>query len=112
MGESPYRGLAAFTEADAPFFFGREEFTEELFDTVTRKPMTAVIVGSSGAGKSSAVAAGLLPRLRSEGDWLVLRFRRFSWRRSSRYPGSAAGAVVAAGVRGRLAQPGRAWIKH
>jgi class 3 adenylate cyclase len=64
VGESPYRGLAAFTETDAPFFFGREAFTEELYDTVTLKPMTAVIVGSSGAGKSSAMAAGLLPRLR------------------------------------------------
>ncbi len=75
VGPSPYRGLAAFRESDAPYFFGREDFTDELYDTVTRKPMTAVIVGSSGAGKSSAVAAGLLPRLRSEGDWLIPRFR-------------------------------------
>jgi WD40 repeat protein/class 3 adenylate cyclase len=75
VGENPYRGLAAFGEADAPFFFGREAFTEELYGTVTSRPMTAVIVASSGAGKSSAVAAGLLPRLRSEGNWLILQFR-------------------------------------
>ena len=35
----------------------------------------AVIVGSSGSGKSSAVFAGLLPRLREEGDWLIAGFR-------------------------------------
>jgi WD40 repeat protein len=75
VGENPYLGLFAFGEADAPFFFGREAFTEELYEAVARKPMTAVIVGSSGAGKSSAVAAGLLPRLRSEGDWLIPQFR-------------------------------------
>jgi serine/threonine protein kinase len=28
--ECPYRGLYAFQEEDAPFFFGRETFTEQL----------------------------------------------------------------------------------
>jgi WD40 repeat protein len=36
---------------------------------VRRRALMAVIVGSSGSGKSSALFAGLLPRLRKEGGW-------------------------------------------
>ena len=75
VGESPYRGLAAFREADAPFFFGREEFTNRLETAVRQSSMVAVIVGSSGTGKSSTVFAGLLPRLRDDGHWLISDFR-------------------------------------
>jgi DNA-binding SARP family transcriptional activator len=75
VGECPYRGLSPFREADAPFFFGREAFTERLAQAVHSRPMVAVIVGSSGSGKSSAVFAGLLPQLRDEGDWLIADFR-------------------------------------
>jgi WD40 repeat protein len=74
-GECPYRGLAAFREVDAPFFFGRQAFTERLHQAVRTQPMVTVIVGSSGSGKSSAVYAGLLPCLREEGDWLIADFR-------------------------------------
>ena len=35
----------------------------------------AVIVGSSGSGKSSALFAGLLPRLRAEQGWQIAIFR-------------------------------------
>jgi WD40 repeat protein/DNA-binding SARP family transcriptional activator len=75
VGECPYRGLAAFREEDAPFFFGREGFAEQLFQALHERPLVAVIVGSSGSGKSSAVFAGLLPRLRDAGDWLIAGFR-------------------------------------
>jgi|GEM_PF-2315522 len=62
---APYRGLLAFREEDAPFFFGRETFIERLVEAVnvSHKLMVAVI-GPSGSGKSSVVSAGLLPRLR------------------------------------------------
>ena len=59
----PFRGLSCFREEDAPFFFGREEFSDRLAAEVGRRPLVAV-VGASGCGKSSAVRAGLLPRLR------------------------------------------------
>jgi hypothetical protein len=59
----PYRALAAFREADASFFFGREAFTELLVEAVAAAPMVGVI-GPSGSGKSSVVFAGLVPRLR------------------------------------------------
>ncbi len=71
VGACPYRGLAAFQEPDAPFYFGREAFTERLYQAVHTQPMVAVIVGSSGSGKSSAVFAGLLPRLREENGWQI-----------------------------------------
>ena len=62
----PYRGLHAFREEDAPFFFGREVFAERLVETLATKPMVGVI-GPSGSGKSSVVFAGMLPRLREAG---------------------------------------------
>ncbi|HEY9747845.1 MAG TPA: CHAT domain-containing protein, partial [Allocoleopsis sp.] len=70
----PYRGLAAFQEPDAPFFFGRETFTNKLLHLAPTQPLIAV-VGPSGSGKSSVVAAGLIPRLRAAGDWLICSLR-------------------------------------
>jgi len=68
---NPYRGLLAFREQDAPFFFGREAAVAELLARVERRPLTAVI-GPSGCGKSSLVQAGLLPRLRARPEWLLV----------------------------------------
>jgi len=75
VGACPYRGLAAFREADAPFYCGREAFVDLLERAVRRQALTAVIVGSSGSGKSSALFAGLLPRLRQEGGWQFVLLR-------------------------------------
>jgi class 3 adenylate cyclase len=75
VGPSPYRGLAAFRESDAEFFFGREAFTEQLANAVGRRGLVAVIVGPSGSGISSAVFAGLLPQLREAGNWLIVETR-------------------------------------
>ena len=67
---NPYKGLRPFTQADAQDFFGREGLTrhlvDELADTVHDGRFLAV-VGPSGSGKSSAVRAGVLPRLREGG---------------------------------------------
>ena len=60
---SPYRGLFPFRQQDAGWFFGRDTFVRRLVDAVHEKAVVAVI-GPSGSGKSSAVFAGLLPRLR------------------------------------------------
>ncbi|MFB2983639.1 pentapeptide repeat-containing protein [Microseira sp. BLCC-F43] len=70
----PYRGLLAFREQDAKFFFGREKFTQQLVTVVQRQQLVAVI-GPSGSGKSSVVFAGLIPKLREEGNWLIESFR-------------------------------------
>ncbi|MBB6548864.1 trypsin-like peptidase domain-containing protein [Nonomuraea rubra] len=71
---NPYRGLSAFGEEDAPFFFGREDFVTELVAAVEERPLI-VVGGRSGIGKSSVVAAGLTPRLRQERTLAVGSFR-------------------------------------
>ena len=70
----PYRGLFAFQKEDAPFFFGREAFTQQLVEVVQKEPLVTVL-GSSGSGKSSVVFAGLIPVLESQGNWLIADFR-------------------------------------
>jgi WD40 repeat protein/class 3 adenylate cyclase len=75
VGICPYRGLAAFRESDAQFYFGREAFIDALEQTIKSKKFVAVILGSSGSGKSSALSAGLLPRLRSTGRYQVAILR-------------------------------------
>ncbi|WP_346145915.1 AAA family ATPase, partial [Kitasatospora cinereorecta] len=71
----PYRGLRPFTAADAErgLFVGREEEVARLRAMVRAKPLVAV-VGPSGVGKSSVVAAGLRPALVEDG-WTVVGCR-------------------------------------
>ena len=66
--------MLAFQEKDAEFFFGRETFVDGLVRVVQQQPLVAVI-GSSGSGKSSVVLAGLIPKLREAGCWLIESFR-------------------------------------
>ena len=64
---NPYKGLRAFTQADAADFFGRDTLIQELLDRVkaasTSNARLLTVIGPSGSGKSSVVMAGLLPRL-------------------------------------------------
>lgn len=71
---NPYVGLAAFTEVDAAFFFGRETFVNGLLEAVNQQSLVGVI-GPSGSGKSSVVYAGLFPQLRISGNWLIESIR-------------------------------------
>jgi WD40 repeat protein len=71
---NPYQGLSAFGEEDADFFFGQEKFVNDLVEVTHQQPLVAV-VGPSGSGKSSVVFAGLIPKLRKEGNWLIESFR-------------------------------------
>ena len=67
---SPYRGLAAFEEPDAALFFGREAATGQVLDRMSRHAAGAgllMVSGVSGAGKSSLLRAGVLPRIRAAG---------------------------------------------
>ena len=73
----PYKGLRAFREEDADFFFGRDGPAERLAAMVQKRTLVAV-VGASGSGKSSMVFAGLVPRLRHfrppEPVWIAASF--------------------------------------
>jgi WD40 repeat protein/serine/threonine protein kinase len=59
---SPYPGLAAFTAADRASFVGREREVEDAINRLHRQRVLAV-VGPSGAGKTSFLAAGVIPAL-------------------------------------------------
>jgi WD40 repeat protein/class 3 adenylate cyclase len=58
----PYVGLAAFGAAERRRYFGREDLVAEGLDRLGRHPLL-VLVGASGSGKSSLLAAGILPEL-------------------------------------------------
>ncbi len=65
---APYRGLKPLDGVDAGIFFGRDAPIVEATDRlrglrVAAAPRLLVILGASGAGKSSFLRAGLLPRL-------------------------------------------------
>ncbi|MCX5207307.1 WD40 repeat domain-containing protein [Streptomyces sp. NBC_00237] len=67
-GVCPYRGLASYRRQDSPWFFGRERSTDDLvaqLRTAERTGGLVMLVGASGAGKSSLLNAGLVPTLRS-----------------------------------------------
>jgi len=64
--ECPYPGLAAFGREQARWFFGRDALVAELIsrlDERLRVGGVQVVVAPSGAGKSSLLRAGVLPRL-------------------------------------------------
>jgi WD40 repeat protein len=70
----PYRGLFAFREEDALFFYGRENFSQTLVEATQRGELVSVI-GASGSGKSSVVFAGLVPELKRQGLWKIVSCR-------------------------------------
>ena len=72
--EAPFRGLLAFEERHAGFFFGRDAEVDAGIERL-RSATVLPVVGQSGAGKSSFVQAGLLPRLREQGPWTVVSLR-------------------------------------
>ncbi len=77
----PFPGLASFSDedADAALFYGRSREIAEALEELRKvraegdlRPF--VILGASGAGKSSLMKAGIIPRLRREAPaWLPLR---------------------------------------
>lgn len=68
--------MSAFrdNDKDKDYFFGRLKFVDSLVEVVYQQPLVAVI-GASGSGKSSVVFAGLIPKLREKGNWLIESFR-------------------------------------
>ncbi|MGV9820355.1 NACHT and WD repeat domain-containing protein [Nocardia xishanensis] len=70
----PYLGLQSYRNTDSDIFFGRQRATEELtelvLDTARDGGGIVTLIGASGAGKSSLLAAGLSPEVaRRQGNW-------------------------------------------
>jgi formylglycine-generating enzyme required for sulfatase activity len=78
LDRPPYRGLRPLEAEDAGIFFGRDAPIVEALDLLrglreTTPPRLLVILGASGAGKSSFLRAGLFPRLaRDDQNFLPL----------------------------------------
>lgn len=78
---SPFPGLSSFgdDDADAACFFGRSREIIEVLEELrgmraARDRRALMILGASGAGKSSLLKAGVIPRLRREAPaWIPLR---------------------------------------
>ncbi|MGH3571639.1 MAG: helix-turn-helix domain-containing protein [Pseudonocardiaceae bacterium] len=80
VGPCPYPGLAPFGREEARWFFGRAPVTADLVRRLDERlggggPLA--VVAPSGAGKSSLLAAGLIPALArgalpGSGDWLIV----------------------------------------
>jgi hypothetical protein len=102
---NPYPGLIPFSEAQAGQFFGREDECRTLVAKLGTSPMGHVrwlmLTGPSGVGKSSLLAAGLVPAIRAGAppvagaptQWCVALLR----------PGRELLRNLAAGVREALA---------
>jgi uncharacterized delta-60 repeat protein len=67
---TPYKFLASYEIADRDIFYGRDAVIEELAAQVGRHKVI-LINGASGAGKSSLVNAGLIPRIADNGYTFV-----------------------------------------
>ena len=74
----PYPGIHAFEAEDAAIYFGRDDETRAVIERLDARRTQGgarllVIIGASGAGKSSLLKAGVLPQLgRRRGQWIVL----------------------------------------
>ena len=69
-GLCPYKGLRPYSADDADAFFGRDEAVAAGLARLVDSPLL-VVVGPSGSGKSSLVAAGVVPALRTAGRRVV-----------------------------------------
>lgn len=59
----PYPGMRAYSADTAAYFHGREAEVDELLGRLRAGERELYVIGPSGSGKSSLVAAGLVPRL-------------------------------------------------
>jgi TIR domain len=108
---SPYPGIHAFEAEDAAIFFGRDDETRAVIERLDARrtkggARLVLLIGGSGAGKSSLLKAGVLPQLGRRHDlWIVLPTMR-----PGRTPLEAL-AKILADVQGRP-EDWRAWHKR
>lgn len=104
--ECPYLGLAPFTAREERIFFGREvpvdQLREKLKDWLDGGGVL-LVTGASGAGKSSLLRAGLVPRLSREG---VFAYGSARWPCRVLTPHNAPLRELAAGLAGLVPDTG------
>ncbi len=75
---SPYPGLLTFQEEDAAVYFGRDGDIRRMIERLNLRRTIGgarliTLLGASGAGKSSLLRAGVIPRLRrASREWIIL----------------------------------------
>lgn len=74
----PFPGLLAYDEDDAAVYFGRDDDIKSICERLNAKrthggSKLLLLLGASGAGKSSLMRAGIIPRLRRDKRrWITL----------------------------------------
>ena len=95
LAGSPFRGLDSYRFEHAPIFFGRTAMTKAAVEQVTMNAENGraflLILGASGAGKSSLAQAGALPALVGRGIVPGVGL----WRRAVMRPGGHIGGPFA-----------------
>jgi hypothetical protein len=99
----PYPGIRPFTTEDAARFHGRNKEVTNLLGRLRDGQRELYVIGPSGSGKSSLVAAGLVPSLRESpelagGSFLVRQMR----------PGADPTAALAGMLEATATDPGDA----
>jgi HEAT repeat protein len=77
--DRPFPGMAFYTQRESDIFKGRDKEIEDLNTQVSCWPIS-LLVGESGAGKTSLIHAGLFPRLE------VMKWK-YAWTRPFENPG-------------------------
>ena len=77
---NPFVGLKPYSEKNSPFYFGREQETENLLQ-ILQKNKLLTLSGDTGSGKTSLINASLIPRLKNGfigqagKEWSIAYFR-------------------------------------
>ena len=102
----PYKGLAAYDVGDARWFHGRDtlraQMVRELAERYETRGRMLVVLGVSGAGKSSLLRAGLLPAV-ERGELEIAGSS--SWPRLIFNPGAAPVDALAAQLAAAVGRP-------
>jgi len=88
----PYPGMRAFSHEDAASFHGREAEVDRVLDRLRNGERELYVIGPSGSGKSSLIAAGVLPCLARGAPGLGPFLVR--WMRPGEHPAARLGELL------------------